>query len=137
MVPDSESKRRLKMSTAKFPEKPYSNISHRRNLQNEIATLYGRDIAKEARRLEMARIKIQRRAIDMDFLKRCRDTNILPIFLIVKQHLRNYSNDRAFDRLGFSIVRGEIRRTSAPLNNLSNLALKLHLKLVHLLRTDL
>ena len=68
MVLDSESKRRLKMSTAEFLEKPYSNISHRRNLQNEIATLYGRDIAKEARRLEMTRIKIQRRAADLDFI---------------------------------------------------------------------
>ena len=57
MVPDSESKRRLKMSTAEFLEKPYSNISHRRNLQNEIATLYGRDIAKETRRIEATRIK--------------------------------------------------------------------------------
>ena len=57
------------MSTVKFPEKPFSNISHHRNLQNEIATLYGRDIAKEARRIEMTRIKIQCRAANLDFLK--------------------------------------------------------------------
>ena len=39
--------------------------------------------------------------------------------------------------MGFAIVRGEIRRTCATLNNSSNLELKLHLKLAHLLRADL
>ena len=68
MVPDSESKRRPKMSTADCPEKHCNNLSYRRNLQTEIATLYGRDIAKETRRLEATRIKIQRRATDLDFV---------------------------------------------------------------------
>ena len=125
------------MSTADCPEKPYNNLSYRRNLQTEIATLYGRDIAKETRRLEATRIKIQRRATDLDFLKRCRDTSVLPKFAIVKHQLRNHRNHRAFDRLGFAIVRGEIRRTRVNLNSLSNLALKLHLKLAHTLRDDL
>ena len=57
------------MSTADCPEKPYNNLSHRRNLQTEIATLYERDIAKETRRLEATRIKIQSRAADLDFIK--------------------------------------------------------------------
>ena len=69
------------MTTAEFSEKPYINTPHRRILQIEIATMYGRDIAKETRRLELTRIKIQRRDADLDFLKRCRDTNITqPIF---------------------------------------------------------
>ena len=44
------------MSTADCPEEPYNNLSYRRNLQTEIAALYGRDIAKETRRLEATRI---------------------------------------------------------------------------------
>ena len=56
------------MTTVVSPEKPYNNLPHRRNLQTEIATLYGRDIAKETRRLEATRIKIQRRAADLDFV---------------------------------------------------------------------
>ena len=125
------------MTTAEFLEKPYINLTHRRKLQTEIATLYGRDIAKETHKIESTRIKIQHKAVFLDFLKIFRDTNILPKFTIVKHHLINYRNDQAFDCLGFAIVRGEISGTCATLNNLLGIAIKLHLKLAHTLRADL
>ena len=80
-------------------------------------------MAKETRGLELTRIKIQHGATDLDFLKICRDSNILPKFAIINHRTRNCRNNWAFDRLGFAIIRGEIRRTHNALDSLFDKAL--------------
>jgi hypothetical protein len=55
------------------------NPNHR-NLINQIISLYGRETLDEIRVLEKLRVKIKRRVADLEFLKKCRDENVLPKF---------------------------------------------------------
>ena len=44
---------------------------HHRNLNEQITSLHGREILDEVRKLEKLRVKIRRRAADLEFLKQC------------------------------------------------------------------
>lgn len=112
------------------------HFSHHRNLNEQITSLYGREILDEFRKLEKLRVKIKRRAADLDFLKQCRDSSVLPSFACIQHQIRSRWNKSAFHALEKSIVRGEIRRNRYMLVLLSKMALKLHLKLAHELDLD-
>ena len=108
-------------------------ISHHRNLNDQITSLYGREILDEVRELEKLRVKIKRRAIDLDFLKQCRDNNVLPKFARIQHKLKNKWNKTTFHALEKSIVRGKVRKNRYTLDLLSKTTLKLNLKLAHAL----
>jgi hypothetical protein len=110
---------------------------HHRNLKTTISSLYGRETWNNFRLLENLRIKIVRRAVDLDFLKKCRDNNLTPIFSLISHQIRSRWNYKAFERLSRALVRGELRKTRAALDALSKNALKLHLQLAHKIRMDL
>ena len=124
------------ITTADYP-KNSCETPHHRNLKTVISSLYGRETWNNFRLLEKLRIKIVRRAADLDFLKKCRDNNIIPIFALISHKIRSRWNHKAFERLSRALVRGELRRTRATLDTLSKNALKLHLQLTHEIRMDL
>jgi hypothetical protein len=107
------------------------------NLINQIISLYGRETLDKIRVLEKLRVKIKRRMADLEFLKKCRDENVLPKFAQIQQRTKNKWNNATFSRLGLSIIRGEIRKNRCILEHLSKNALKLHLKLAQVVTPEL
>jgi hypothetical protein len=97
----------------------------------------GREILDESRELEKLRVKINRRAIDLDFLKCCRDNNVLPEFVYIQHNIKRKWNKMTFYALGKSIVRGKIRKNRYTLDSLSKTVLKLHLKIAHTIDPEL
>jgi hypothetical protein len=122
--------------TVDYPENNFET-PHHRNLKTVISSLYGRETWNNFRLMENLRIKIIRRAVDLDFLKQCRDNNLTPKFAFINHQLRSRWNYKAFEQLSRALVRGEIRRTCTALDFLSKMALELHLQLAHEIRTDL
>jgi hypothetical protein len=94
--------------------------------------MYGRETLDEIRVLEKLRVKIKRRLADLEFLKKCRDENVLPKFAQIQHRTKNRWNNMAFSRLGLSIVRGKIKKNRCILERTSKNALKLHLKLAQI-----
>ena len=70
-----------------------------------------------------------RRAEDLNFLKTCRDKKLTPLFAVINYRMRNNQNQKFFDKLSFTLVKTEIKRTLISLDRLSRDALSLHLKL--------
>jgi hypothetical protein len=122
--------------TVDYPANNFEN-THHRNLKTTISSLYGRETWNNFRLMENLRIKIIRRAVDLDFLKQCRDNNLTPKFVVINHQLRSRWNYRAFEQLSRALVRGEIRRTRASLDWLSKTAFRLHLQLAREVRQDL
>jgi len=110
---------------------PDSKDTNHRSLKSKILSLYGGDTWSEILSLESFRVRITRRAADLHFLKNCRDNNLIPPFAQVKHRLQNRYNSKAFFQLSFSLIRSEIRRARASLENLGRLALSTHLKLAN------
>lgn len=115
----------------------HPETNHHRNLATEITSLYGREVWQYIRLLEKLRVKIQRRAADLTFLKDCRDMKLTPTFAVINHCMRSKWNARAFDKLSTSLVKTEIRKTRFKLDRLSQDALKLHLELAATVNFDL
>jgi len=114
----------------------HENSNHR-NIFNQITSLYGRETLDEIRVLEKLRVKIKKRLTDLEFLKDCRDKNVLPKFAQIQHRNRNKWNSAAFAKLGLSIVKGEIKRNRYNLDRLSRNALRLHLKIAQTITPEL
>jgi hypothetical protein len=110
---------------------------HHENLKTTMSFLYGKETWNNFRLLENLRIKIVRRAADLDFLKKCRDNNLTPIFALISHQICSKWNYKAFEQLSRALVWGELRKTRAALDALSRNALKLHLQLTHKIHMDL
>ena len=128
MDPVLDSKHRYTiMNTVVFPIPP--KINHHRSLATEITSLYGREIWNHVRLLEKLRVKIMKRAEDLNFLKTCRDKKLIPSFDVINHRMRNSCNQKSFVKLSLTLVRTEIKRTCTSLDRLYRDALSLHLKL--------
>lgn len=137
MDPRWGSKRRqTELETVDNLEHEATNNSHR-GLKTNITSLYGGETWKEICILEMLRIKIERRAADLQFLKQCRNKRIIPHFAKVNHRLFNQYNNKSFLKLSLALIRSEIKRTQAALDNLNRLALSWHLKLTMKISPDL
>ena len=62
--------------TMDYPKNTYEN-PHHRNLKTVISSLYGRETWNHFHLMENLLIKIIRRAVDLNFLKQCRDNNLI------------------------------------------------------------
>jgi hypothetical protein len=71
--------------------------THHKNLKTIISSLYGWKTWNKFHLMENLRIKIIRRAADLDFLKQCRDNKLNPKFAYINHPLRNRWNNRAFE----------------------------------------
>jgi len=63
-----------------------------RNLKDKILTQYGREIMKEVRRFERNRWLLMKKKTDHTFLKRCKDSSIIPTFAKINHSLRSHHN---------------------------------------------
>ncbi|GLJ41389.1 hypothetical protein SUGI_0856760 [Cryptomeria japonica] len=72
----------------------------------------------------------------MAFLKRCRDSHFLPVFVKVSHHLRNAKTRRIFHRMSLALLRSVIQSTKFVINSLNMRLLPLHLELASSLRPD-
>ena len=72
-----------------------STINHHRSLATEITSQYGREIWNHVRLLEKLRVKIMKRAEDLNLLKTCRDKNLTYLFssLTLHDYSANYPDD--------------------------------------------
>ena len=111
MNPDMDLKRRLGHFDTVVSPTTSSITYHHRNLATEITSLHGRDISQKFRLLESLRIKIKLRAVDLNFLKQCRDKKLIPDFATIKHRMCSSWNKKAFDRRSESLVRDEIKKT--------------------------
>jgi len=82
-------------------------------------------------------VKIARRAADLQFLKSCRDNNLIPSFAQINHRLHNKFNSKAFSQLSITLIRAEIKRVRASLDNLGRSTLSAHLKLANRINKDL
>ena len=80
---------------------------------SQVQTLHGRDRLKDVRLLETTRVKIAKRTTDLEFLKNCRDNQLVPQFAVIKHRLRNPRNEGLFKSMSLSLVKNEIKRTRA------------------------
>jgi hypothetical protein len=65
--------------------------NHHENINSQIISLYIREILDEIQVLEKLRVKIQRRVENLEFLKACKDKNILPKFACINHKIKNKS----------------------------------------------
>ena len=63
------------------------------SLKTKIVSLHGGDSWDEICFLEKTRMKTEKRAADLKFLKECRDNNLIPQFTRIKpvSHLQRYN----------------------------------------------
>jgi hypothetical protein len=54
---------------------------------NQSKSLHRREILNEVHLLERTRIKLAHRVADLSFLKRCKDSKVIPGFAVIKHHL--------------------------------------------------
>ena len=78
MDPIWDSKRWCKNSITVGSPVKNSKSSNHRSLKSNILSLYGGDTWSEILALESVRIRIKRRASDLQFPKNCRDSNLIP-----------------------------------------------------------
>lgn len=100
-----------------------------RSLNTEITTLYGRATAIKVHQFEQSRVRVSKLKTDLAFLKRCRDSSLVPLFAQIKRPLNNSSGCRIFLNASMALVRLEIGRVRKVLDFISRNLLSLHLEL--------
>ena len=78
------------------PEDNLHKLETRRNLKDKILTQYGREILKKVFKFERHRLLLTKKNIDLTFLKRCKDSSIIPTFAKINHFLRNQHNNKIF-----------------------------------------
>ena len=137
MDPSWDLKRWQKMVLTVDSPVTKSKIINHRGLKSRIISLYGGDTWSEINLLEKTRANIARRATDLHFLKSCHDNNIIPPFAQINHRFHNRYNRKAFFQLSMSLIRAEIKRVRATLDNLGCSALSARLKLSSIISENL
>jgi hypothetical protein len=101
----------------------------------QILSLHGRDALDGFRLLEKLKIKMAHRLADIEFLKQCRDEDIILKFVAINHHLNAGKYNRIFRATSFSLVREEIKSKRKDLEALSNKSCMLHIKLANIILT--
>ena len=107
------------------------------NLIMLIDTLHGREICFKSKQLEMLKIKLMKKIVDLAFLKHCRDSNMLPCFSKFTHHLRSVFNQHIFLRASLSLLKSIIQSTRREINHLNAKLFPLRLELASTLHPDL
>ena len=79
------------------------------SLISTVQSLHGRDMASTLVIFENLRLRRSSLVTDLEFLKHCRNNNIIPCFARCNHMLLNPKNKAMFDRLNLSLVRNEIK----------------------------
>ena len=103
----------------------------------QVESLHGRDVLNDLKHLETTRIKIAQKSTNMEFLKRCRDNEIIPQFATVKHRLNNCRNQSLFKHFSISLIRQEIKKFRGEIHSLSEKACRLHIRLANTINSSL
>ena len=105
-------------------------------MNNQIKALHGRYMLRRIWLFECTRIKNAHRTTYLNFLKKCRNYQIVPCFAKFNHHLKK-KHENIFTTLNMSIVWGEIKQTRKELDALSQKEYNLHMELAKELRVDM
>ena len=67
--------------------------------------------------IEKMREKMEKQLANLDFLKRCRDNNIIPKFIVIRKKLRE-QNQRIMSKVTTMITRSKFKRTCRMIEEL-------------------
>jgi hypothetical protein len=119
------------------PGKPsISSERLRGSLRVHILRLYGEDLSRKTRRLEKLRKKKAKLLSSLAFLERCRDSDTLPSFVIVRHHIQSEKAKRILHRASSALLRERIQHTRGVLDRCSLELYHLHLELAFFLHQD-
>ena len=107
------------------------------SLFNNIKSYHGRDMMDNASEFEKLRLSRAKMISNLNFLKNCRDNNLIPKFATCKHPLRLGKNLSTFKKLSETLIRNEIKWVRSKLIKTSHKLLSSHLYLSSYLRHDL
>lgn len=106
-------------------------------LNSIIESLHGEATANKVCCFERAHLQVSRLKLDLAFLKRCRDSSIIPFFARIKHRLHTPRNHQVFLKASLALIRAEISRVRNSLSQLSRVLLDLNLDLGNLFSASL
>ena len=92
---------------------------------NILVTRYGRSALSTYRELEKTHQKVDKLELDVSFLHRCHEYNIIPKFLRFKIYDRNFNNTDTYRDWQKSLLEREIRIQTQKLNELKGKLIQL------------
>lgn len=138
MMPDESLAKRRHTGSSKSHDKPTRsqtrkpNVSYdytRENLRHLITHLYGEVIFRRTRRYEKLKRKITKLLCDLAFLKRCRDSKILPTFTKLKYHNKSPTIAKILKSTSSKLLVNQIRKIRFDLNKIQTELFGIHLEL--------
>jgi len=120
-------------------QKPLSTTKEytRGSLKSLIKYLYGESILAKVNTFSKLRTSLAKNLSNLAFLKRCRDNNIVPKFLRLKDHLDTKRSKNILHKTGIILTKERINFTKSQINKISQKSLRLHLLLSSVLRHDI
>ena len=103
--------------------------SGRESLHSLIKRLYGEDMSKLLRRLEVLRKKKAQLLCSLTFLLRCRDSSLIPKFLRVKRVFNSTHSQRIYNRTEKALLRERIHQNRRDLAHTDQELLTLSLRM--------
>jgi len=102
-----------------------------------IKYLYGKNILAKVNTFSKLRSSLAKKLSNLAFLKRCRDNNIIPKFLQLKDHLGTYNFKNILYKISFIFIKERIHFTKLQIVQISHKIFKLHLFLSITLQHDI
>lgn len=104
-----------------------------RSLNSTIDSLHGKAITSKVHHFEQAHLQVSKLKTDLDFLKRCRDFVVIPVFAQISHRLHTRSNHGVFVKSSLPLLTSEINRVRRDLYHFSQDLLGLHFELSNLI----
>jgi hypothetical protein len=106
----------------------------RENLKTNINNLHGEETFHQSRTFEKLRTKRRKLLCDLNFLRRCRDTSVIPVSMKLSFHTRTQTISKILKNASLALIRDAIRSKRRKLDDISrhlydahcHLASKLH-----------
>ena len=89
--------------------------STRGSLKNIIKYLYGESILTKVNTFNKLRSFLVKKLSNLTFLKRCRDDNIIPKFLQLKDHLGTHKSKNILHKTSFILIKERIHITKSQI----------------------
>lgn len=99
------------------------------SLREKLIRLYGEQVYRETRLYTKLRVKKGRCLATLAFLRRCRDTDIIPTFIRISHHISTRRANNIIARAEKELLRERVRATYQQLDQLQEQILQLDLRL--------
>lgn len=120
-----------------IPEAKSYSENNRGSLKDLIKLLHGEGILAEVNSFSKNRSSLAKHLTNLAFLKRCRDNNIVPKFLRIKDLFGTEKSKRILKHTSQALLRERISHIKHQLHLISERTLRLHLSLASTLRPDI